>query len=226
MIAALFALVVFQQAQIAHLNTRLITVLENQVAATALERNTAIRRQGAPGPPAHHFYREHDEIARSAPRAPTRNLRDGHYMGPFDITLPRKIAANVHPTAPLESLPWQQLALCLLGLITAAVWMPDAGFVRRIFKRQTQPDSAQPEFQSQNAAQKSRRKKKKRQPTSASESEWPKSPTDEPLKAELTWPHGGQSARGCRFQASPGPPAAQSGAPQALHPQPRPAGHQ
>ena len=176
MIAALFALVVFQQAQIAHLNTRLITVLENQVAA---ERNTAIRRQGAPGPPAHHFYQEHDEIARSAPRAPTRNhfyqehdgiarsapraptrnLRDGHYMGPFDITLPRKIAANVHPTAPLESLPWQQLALCLLGLITAAVWMPDADFVRRIFKRQTHPDSAQPGFQSESQSQKSRRKK-------------------------------------------------------------------
>ena len=67
MIAALFALVVFQQVQIAHLNTRLINVLENQVATTALERSTAIRQQGAPGPPAHHFYQEHDEIARSAP---------------------------------------------------------------------------------------------------------------------------------------------------------------
>ena len=124
MIAALFALVVFQQVQIAHLNTRLINVLENQVATTALERS-----KGAPGTPTNHFRHE-------------------HYMGPFDITLPRKIAANVHPTAPLESLPWQQLALCLLGLITAAVWMPGADLVRRIFKRQTQSDSAQPGFQS------------------------------------------------------------------------------
>ena len=166
MIAALFALVVFQQVQIAHLNTRLINVLENQATTTTLERRTATRQHGATGTPANHF-------------------RHGHYMGPFDITLPRKIAANVHPTAPLESLPWQQLALCLLGLITAAVWMPGADLVRRIFKRQTQPDSAQPEFQSQNAAQKSRRKKKKQKPASASESERPKSPTDEPLKAGL-----------------------------------------
>ena len=46
MIAALFALVVFQQVQIAHLNTRLINVLENQVATTTLERrtDTAARR--------------------------------------------------------------------------------------------------------------------------------------------------------------------------------------
>ena len=65
MIAALFALVVYQQVQIAHLNARLINVLENQVAATALERSTAIRQQGAPGPPTHHFYQEHDEIKRT-----------------------------------------------------------------------------------------------------------------------------------------------------------------
>ena len=92
MIAARFALVVFQQAQIAHLNTRLINVLENQVAATALERNTAMRQQGAPGPPIHHFYQEHDGIARSAPRAPTRNLHDRHFTGPCELTLPRPAA--------------------------------------------------------------------------------------------------------------------------------------
>ena len=142
MIAALFALVVYQQVQIAHLNARLINVLETQVAATALERNTAIRQQGAPGPPTHHIYREHDGIAIRTPGTPTRNSLYEHYIGPFDITLPRKIAANVHPTAPLDSQPWPQLAFCLLGLITAAVCMPGADFMRRILECQFQPNSA------------------------------------------------------------------------------------
>ena len=77
MIAALFALVVYQQVQIAHLNARLINVLENQVAATALERNTAVRQQDAPGPPTYHIYREHDGIAIRTPGAPTRNSYTG-----------------------------------------------------------------------------------------------------------------------------------------------------
>ena len=55
MIAALFALVVFQQVQIAHLNTRLINVLENQATTTTLERRTAIRQHGTPRTPTNHF---------------------------------------------------------------------------------------------------------------------------------------------------------------------------
>ena len=145
MVAALFALVVFQQVQIAHLNTRLINVLENQVTTTTLERRTAIRQHGTP-------------------RAPTNHFRHGHYMGPFDITLPRKIAANVHPTAPLDSKPWSQLAFCLLGLITtAAVCMPGADFMRRILECQFQPNSARPEFRSNSTTQESRQRKRERQ---------------------------------------------------------------
>ena len=206
MIAALFALVVFQQAQIAHLNTRLITVLENQVAATALERNTAIRRQGAPGPPAHHFYQEHDEIARSAPRAPTRNhfyqehdkiarnapraptrnLHDRHYTGPCELTLPRPAAGIWLQPGMEPKHDHHQHGAAIIAVIlalTIAMFIPSNNeFIRRIFKCQTRtPDSAQSGSQSQ----KSRQKKKKRQPTSASESEWPQSPADEPPKAEL-----------------------------------------
>ena len=183
MIAALFALVVFQQAQIAHLNTRLITVLENQVAA---ERTTAIRRQGAPGPPAHHFYQDHDEIARNAPRAPTRNLHDRHYTGPCELTLPRPAAGIWLQPGMEPKHDHHQHGAAIIAVIlalTIAMFIPSNNeFIRRIFKCQTRtPDSAQSGSQSQ----KSRRKKKKQKPASASESEQPKSPTDEPLKAEL-----------------------------------------
>ena len=202
-IAALFALVVFQQAQIAHLNTRLITVLENQVAA---ERTTAIRRQGAPGPPAHHFYQDHDEIARSAPRAPTRNhfyqehdeiarnapraptrnLHDRHYTGPCELTLPRPAAGIWLQPGMEPKHDHHQHGAAIIAVIlalTIAMFIPSNNeFIRRIFKCQTRtPDSAQSGSQSQ----KSRQKKKKQKPASASESERPKSPTDEPLKAEL-----------------------------------------
>ena len=73
--------------------------------------------------------------------------------------------------------------IAVILALTIAMFIPSNNeFIRRIFKCQTRtPDSAQSGSQSQ----KSRQKKKKQKPASASESERPKSPTDEPLKAEL-----------------------------------------
>ena len=95
-IAALFAFVVYLQAQNAHQYATLLQALDrsqsNQAELFGLYRRTFEAARSTPETQPHHFYQEHDEIARNAPRAPTRNLHDRHYTGPCELTLPRPAA--------------------------------------------------------------------------------------------------------------------------------------
>ena len=95
-ITALFAFVVYLQAQNAHQYATLLQALDrsqsNQAELLGLYRRTFEAARSTPETQPHHFYQEHDEIARNAPRAPTRNLHDRHYTGPCELTLPRPAA--------------------------------------------------------------------------------------------------------------------------------------
>jgi hypothetical protein len=97
---------------------------------------------------ARYFYQEHDEIARNAPRAPTRNLHDRHYTGPCELTLPRPAAGIWLQPGMEPKHDHHQHGAAIIAVILAlaiAMFIPSNNeFIRRIFKCQTRtPDSAQ-----------------------------------------------------------------------------------
>ena len=157
-ITALFAFVVYLQAQNAHQYATLLQALDRsqsiQAELLGLYRRTFEAARSTPETQPHHFYQEHDGIARNAPRAPTRNLHDRHYTGPCELTLPRP-AAEIWLQPGMEPKhDHHQHGAAIIAVILAlaiAMFIPSNNeFIRRIFKCQTRtPDSAQSGSQSQ-----------------------------------------------------------------------------
>ena len=140
-ITALFAFVVYLQAQNAHQYATLLQALDrsqsNQAELLGLYRRTFEAARSTPETQPHHFYQKHDGTARNAPRAPTRNLQDRHYTGPCELTLPRPAAGIcLQPMEPKHDHHQHGAAIIALTLALAiAMFMPSVSeFMRRIFK--------------------------------------------------------------------------------------------